>query len=110
MRLFFPAIAAMLFFGCCSPSNAVITVSRPGQCSDKNALQSIAIDARLVAVKLYYEGFVQNIPDKNRQICYEAHVLMDDHFAVINRTRVLVETECLPIDIAAKKATEGLCP
>ncbi len=73
-------------------------------------MQSIAIDARLIAIKLYYEGLVQSMTDKTRQICYEAHVLMDDHFAVINKTRVLVETDCLAIDIAARKATEGLCP
>ena len=35
---------------------------------------------------------------------------MDDRFAVINKTREIVETQCLPIDIAANMATEDLCP
>ena len=93
-----------------SPALAVISVSEPNQCNDRNALQSIAYDARLIAIKLYYEGFLQNIPDKSRQTCYEAHVLMDDSFAVINKTRTLIETNCLAIDVAARMATDGLCP
>jgi len=101
---------AMILTVCSSPALAVITTSEPGQCSDRNALQSIAYDARLIAIKMYYEGLLQNISDKKRQVCFEAHVLLDDSFAVINKTRTLVEGNCLPIDVAAKIATEGLCP
>ena len=101
---------AMILTACPSPAFAVITANDPGQCTDRNALQSMAFDARLIAIKMYYEGLSQNITDKGRQGCFEAHVLTDDAFAVINKTRTLVETNCLPIDVAAKIATEGLCP
>lgn len=101
---------AMILLVRSSPALAVITVNEPGQCNDRNALQSIAYDARLIAIKMYYEGLLQSMTDKNRQVCFEAHVLMDDAFAVINKTRTLIETNCLPIDVAAKIATEGLCP
>jgi hypothetical protein len=37
-------------------------------------------------------------------------VLFDDKFAVINRTLEIVETKCLPIDVAASMATKGICP
>jgi hypothetical protein len=105
-----PIATAMIMIACSSPALAVIAVNEAGQCNDRNALQSIAYDARLIAVKMYYEGLLQNMSDKNRQVCVEAHVLMDDAFAVINKTRTLVEANCLPIDVAAKIATEGLCP
>ena len=101
---------AMIALVSSSPALAVISVSEPNQCNDRNALQSIAHDARLIAIKLYYEGLLQNMADRNRQACYETHVLLDDSFAVINKTRTLVETNCLAIDVAARVATEGLCP
>ena len=104
------AVIAVAIALASSPAHAVITTSQPGQCNDRNALQSMAYDARLIAIKLYYEGFLQNMTDKNRQVCYEAHVLLDDSFAVINKTRTLIETNCLAIDVAARMATEGLCP
>jgi hypothetical protein len=108
MRSIIPA--AIVLLACSAPSRAVISVSEPNQCSDRNALQSMAYDARLVAIKLYYQGFTQNITDKDRQTCYKTHVLTDDHFAIINKTRALIETNCLSIDVAARIATEGLCP
>ena len=108
MRALIALVLIALFSS--SPALAVISVSEPNQCNDRNALQSIAYDARLIAIKLYYEGFLQNMPDKSRQTCYEAHVLLDDSFAVINKTRTLIETNCLAIDVAARMATEGLCP
>ena len=101
---------AMIALASASPALATITTSEPGQCNDRNALQSIADDARPIAIKMYYEGFLQNMTDKNRQVCYEAHVLLDESFAVINKTRTLIETNCLPIDVAARLATQGLCP
>ena len=103
-------IAVAIALASSSPAFAVVTISEPGQCNDRNALQSIADDARPIAIKMYYEGFLQNMTDKNRQVCYEAHVLLDESFAVINKTRTLIESNCLPIDVAARLATQGLCP
>jgi hypothetical protein len=34
-------------------SPAVISVDLPNECNDRNALQGIAYDARLIAIKLY---------------------------------------------------------
>jgi len=103
----------LAFLIACWPANpafAVISVDLPNECSDRNALQSIAYDARLIAIKLYYKGLINSLADKKTQTCLEAHVLLDDRFAVINRTREIVETKCLPIDVAASMATKGLCP
>lgn len=104
------AIAIAMLSAASSPSGAVVSVDLPNTCADKNALQNIAFDARLEAVKMYYKGYIQNVRDQTRQVCLEAHVLLDNHFAVINKTRDLIESECLPIDVAAMKATQGLCP
>ena len=108
MRIF--VVAIVLLAGAPSPSLAVVRVGVPNECSDRDALQDVAVDARLTAIQFYYKGMIQNLTDKNRQICYEAHVLMDDSFAVLNRTRTLIETNCLPVDVAARIAVEGLCP
>ena len=108
MRAF--VIAVIMLAGSSSSSLAVVRVGVPNECSDRNALQDIAIDARLTAIQFYYKGLIQNLADKNRQICYEAHVLMDESFAVLNKTRALIETNCLPVDVAARIAVEGLCP
>jgi hypothetical protein len=59
---------------------------------------------------LYYKGVIHELSDKQKQACLEARVLMDDRFAVINKTREIIETKCLPIDIAASMATQDLCP
>ena len=108
MRIF--VVAMVLLAGAPSPSLAVVRVGVANECSDRDALQDIAADARLTAIQFYYKGMIQNLTDKNRQICYEAHVLMDDSFAILNRTRTLIETNCLPVDVAARIAVEGLCP
>lgn len=104
------ALAMAMLAAASSPSGAVLSVDLPNTCADKNALQNIAFDARLTAIKMYYKGFIQNVGDRTKQVCLEAHVLLDDRFAVINTTRDLIENECLPIDVAAMRATEGLCP
>ena len=104
------ALAIAMLAAAAAPSGAVVSVDLPNTCADKNALHNIAIDARLEAVKMYYKGFIQNLGDRTKQVCLEAHVLMDDHFAVINKTADLIESECLPVDVAAMRATEGLCP
>ncbi len=100
---------AIAMLAAAAPSGAVVSVDLPNTCADKNALHNMAIDARLEAVKMYYKGFIQNLGDRTRQVCLEAHVLMDDHFDVINKTAELIESECLPVDVAAMRATEGLC-
>jgi hypothetical protein len=104
------AIAVIMLAESSSSSLAVVRVGAPNECSDRNALQDIAVDARLTAIQFYYKGLIQNLADKNKQICYEAHILMDESFAVLNRTRALIETNCLPVDVAARLAVEGLCP
>jgi hypothetical protein len=103
-------LGIIILMGSALPSQAVVRVGLPNECSDRNALQDIAIDARLTAIQFYYKGFIQNLTDKSRQACYEAHILMDDSFAVLNSTRILIEGNCLAIDVAARIATQGLCP
>jgi hypothetical protein len=104
-------VLAMLVLITTSPSSqAVVRAPAQNECADRNALQNIAYDARLTAIQFYYQGFIQNLGDKSRRICYEAHVLMDDRFIVLNNTRELVEKNCLPIDVAARIAVQGLCP
>ncbi len=103
-------LAVLIAFCSESPALAVISVDLPNECADRNALQSIAYDARLTAIKLYYKGLISSLSDKKRQICLEAHVLFDDRFVVINKTREIVETKCLSVDIAANLATKDICP
>lgn len=91
------------------PSGAVVSVDFPGACSDRNALRDIAVDARLNAIKFYYKGFIQNVGDRDKQKCLAARVLQDDRFAVINTTLDLIDSQCLPVEVAAQMATEGLC-
>jgi hypothetical protein len=104
------ALAIAMVAAAPPPSGAAVVVSLPNACSDRNALRDIAIDARLTAIQFYYKAFVQSVGDRNKQRCLEAHVLLDDRFVVINKTRALIESKCLPIDVAARMATEGLCP
>jgi hypothetical protein len=80
------------------------------KCSDRNALDSIAVDARLVAIKFYYDGFIHGLTDRDRQACYEARALNDDRQAIVNKTLDLIEQNCLPIETAARIAAEGACP
>jgi len=97
-------IALIMLAGSSSSSLAVVRVGAPNECSDRNALQITAVDARLTAIQFYYKGLIQNLADRNRQICYEAHVLLDDSFAVLNKTRTLIEANCLPVDVVARIA------
>jgi hypothetical protein len=104
------ALATAILAAAATPSQAVLSLDLPNTCADRNALQNMALDGRLTAIKLYYKGFIQNIGDRDKQICLEAHVLLDGRFAVISETRDLIETKCLPIDVAARMAMKGLCP
>ncbi|HZZ61233.1 MAG TPA: hypothetical protein VFE63_08675 [Roseiarcus sp.] len=103
-------LAVLIACWLANPALAVISVDLPNECSDRNSLQGMAYDARLIAIKLYYKGFIDGLADKKTKTCLEAHVLLDDRFAVVNRTREIIEEKCLPIDVAASMATKGLCP
>lgn len=59
---------------------------------------------------MFYKGPIQNLPDAGRQACLRARVLDPGHSGEIDRTMNLIEGECLPIEAAAARATEGLCP
>ena len=93
-----------------SSAKAAADANQLKDCSDRNALNSIAVDARLVAIKFYYDGFIHGITDRNRQTCYEARVLNDERLAIVNKTLDLIERDCLPIETAARLALEGACP
>ncbi len=103
-------LAAAIVIASSPSSFAVVRLSLPGECADRDALQNMAYDARLEAIQFYYKGFIQNLTDKTRQTCFEAHILKDDSFAIINKTRALIETDCLPIDVAARMAAGAVCP
>jgi hypothetical protein len=108
MRLMVTAavIAAVL----CSSAKAAPDANEVNDCSDRNALNGIAVDARLVAIKLYYDGFIHGLTDRNRQACYEARALDDDRLTIVNKTLDLIERDCLPIETAARIAAAGACP
>jgi len=90
-----------------SPSPAADSLR---DCSDRNALQSVAIASRLVTIKFYYRGLLEGLADKNMQTCYRVNVLMDDKLVIINKVRDLVERYCLSIDLAAHLAAQDVCP
>lgn len=104
------ALAALLIAATPPSSMAVVTTSGYFECSDRNALQGIAIDARLVAIKLYFQGLIQGVTDKQRKACYASKVLADDKFLVINKTRELIESQCISIDAAVGAVARDLCP
>lgn len=54
MRTMMAAIVVTLF---CSATLAADAGS-PSDCSDRNALNDISVDARLAAIKFYYAGLV----------------------------------------------------
>lgn len=101
-------IAAILIAGFCSA--AAIAGELPSQCSDRNALNGISVDARLVAIKYYFAGLVRGSTDRARQACYEAHALGDGAAAILNKTLELIETKCSTMESAARAAIEAACP
>lgn len=80
------------------------------KCADRNALNDISVDARLVAIKYYFVGLVQASTDHNRQACYEAHALNDPALDVLNKTLQLIERDCSTMEAAAQTAIEPACP
>jgi len=103
-------LAAVLVFTYPGVAPAVVRVPLPNECSDRNALLDMAFDARLAAIEFYYKGLIQGLADKNKKVCLEAHVVMDDRFAVINKAYALMAKDCLPIDVAARLAAQEVCP
>ena len=93
-----------------SASRAVVRVPEINSCNDRNALQNVAYDARATLIQFYYKGYIQNLADKDKQSCLEGRVLMDDHFAVINKALGLIEKDCMAIDVAARLAAQDDCP
>ncbi len=108
MRLM--ALTIMIGVAASALADAWAATSGGLTCSDRNALDSMAIDARLVAIRLYYEGFVHGLTDQGRQACYEAKALDHGNLSIINRTLDLIERTCAPIDAAARLATQDACP
>lgn len=51
-------VAMVLLAGAPLPSLAVVRVGVANECSDRNALQDIAADARLTAIQFYYKGMI----------------------------------------------------
>ena len=101
-------IAAILIAGFCPA--AAIAGELPSQCSDRNALNGISVDARLVAIKYYFVGLVHGLADRNRQACYAAHTVGDAGAAILNKTLELIETTCSTMEGAAQAAIEPVCP
>lgn len=91
-------------------SLAVLRVPLPNECSDRNALLDVAFDARLTAIQFYYKGWIQGLTDKEKKVCLEGHVIMDDRFTVINKAYQLMAKDCLPMDVAARMAAQEVCP
>jgi hypothetical protein len=103
-------IATVVLIASSISASAVPRLGIPGECADRNALQNMAYDARLTAIEFYYEGLIRSLTDNVRKACLTSHVLMDDRFVVINKARAIIETNCLPIDVATRMAAQGVCP
>jgi hypothetical protein len=80
------------------------------QCSDRNALNDVSVDARLVAIKYYFVGLASSLADAKRQACYEAQAINDPALRVVNKTLELIERNCAPIAGAARAAIAPTCP
>jgi hypothetical protein len=86
------AIAAGLF----SLAAAAGAADNPLPCSDRNTLNGVSVDARLVAIRYYYHGLVQGATDPNRKAYYQFQLLKDDGLAAANKALELIERNCLP--------------
>jgi len=106
MRMTMAAMIALAV--CCSATAADAADS--ARCADRNALNDISVDARLVAIKYYFAGLVRASTDRNRQACYQAHALNDPAREVLNKTLQLIERDCSTIEAAARAAIESACP
>jgi hypothetical protein len=89
---------------------AAISADVTSQCSDKNRLNGVSVDARLVAIEFYYQGIIEGLPDGDRKSCFAARVLNTGKLDIVNKTLDLIERDCLPIARAARTAADGVCP
>ena len=80
------------------------------QCSDRNALNDVSVDARLVAIKYYFVGLASSLTDPKRHACYEAEAINDPTLRVVNKTLELIERDCTPMSGAAQAAIAQACP
>ena len=101
--------AAMIALAVCCSAAAADAADSP-KCADRNALNDISVDARLLAIKYYFVGLIGASTDRSRQACYEAHALNDDKRDVLNKTLQLIESDCSTIEAAARTAIEPGCP
>lgn len=102
-------MAAMIAFAVCY-SATTAGAADSAKCADRNALNDISVDARLVAIKYYFVGLIRASADRNRQACYEAHALNDGKREVLNKTLQLIERDCSTMEAAARTAIEAACP
>ena len=107
MRVRMTAAVIAFAVGC---SATAARAADSAKCADRNALNDISVDARLVAIKYYFAGLVRASTDRNRQACYEAHAVNDPKGEVLNKTLQLIEDDCTTIDAAARTAIEADCP
>ena len=92
---------------------SAVTAAHSGestQCSDRDALNDVSVDARLLAIKYYFVGLASNLTDPKRQACYEAQAINDPALQVVNKTFELIERNCAPIAGAAQAAIAPACP
>jgi hypothetical protein len=93
-----------------SSTAAAISAGETSQCSDKNKLNGVSVDARLVAIEFYYQGIIDGLADGGRKSCFASRVSNDGKLTFANKTLELIERNCLPISQAARIAAEGECP
>jgi hypothetical protein len=93
----------------CRAASAV-NADEHSQCSDKNKLNGVSVDARLIAIEFYYQGLIDSPADGRRKSCLSGRFLSDGKLALVNKTLELIERDCLPISQAARIAADGECP
>ena len=93
----------------CSAATAAHS-GESAQCSDRNALNDVSVDARLVAIKYYFVGVASSLTDPKRHACYEAQAINDPTLRVVNKTLELIERDCTPMSGAAQAAIAQACP
>jgi len=100
-------LTAILLF---SSTVAAVSAAELSQCSDKNKLNGVSVDARLTAIEFYFQGIIDGQADGGSKSCFAARVLDDGKLAFVNKTLELIEHDCLPIAQAVRLAAEGQCP
>lgn len=104
MRMIVAAAVVAIF---CSAS---AEASPPQACSDRNALNGVSVDARLVAIKYYFVGLGLGLADPKQRACYKSQVVGNSSLVVANKTLALIEHDCMSIESAARIAVKAACP